>query len=516
MAASEAPRVFFSYAGEDEVWVSVFRNPKWFKIGNARILDFAVEEVGYGELKRALDAQIEQSAVFVAFVSGNYTREDKKWTFAEWEKALEQLQRRRLIFVPIMLDADAIAWWRKLQNQGQLSTLQRAYQYADFTDGGGRRIQIQGDKDTVAVEKIARLAEQIRHDLQIPPPDLRTSPPRPPPYGTEVVVLGHSKAALPKELLKCADSLCEALRTGGIRIERWGDGWRGNSDARGGGSTDSETIFVQPVPIGEASDLALDQGIIGKDLERAGIQNARVVLWLPPNFSDKDFSNAVAKAVNGKDFPSLRSDSPVDLAKWLQTLRSSVASSNETKIQIQAFGLMEAKVGEQTAASLEIVEQLKKQIFSIASAFVDNPQPSPPALSFWCEEFGEQLRKLDGNRVIVAVHDLDVAPGLEIKKQLQLRFECIQEAIRQEQEVRVSAGKPRLKAFLTALLVRSADAIPFDEYPYDGRYGDWSLLRFSPPKGEQRETSVKPNPYSLAVLNGKLYSWAHPAPQPLQ
>ena len=245
MSASEAPRIFFSYASEDEGWVNVFRNPIWFKVGTAKILDYSVEEVLYGGLKDALYGQLDQSAVFVAFVSAAYSR--KEWTFAEWEKALEERHRRRLIFVPIMLDADGITWWRGRQQEGKLATLPRAYQYVDFTDGGGRRIAIQGNTDTVVVGKIARLADQIRHDLEIPPPDLRPLPPPPPPNEAEVVVLGHPKAALPEELREHVDSLCETLRSGGVRTEMWGGGWRKNAEARSKSTAVSRTIFVQPV-----------------------------------------------------------------------------------------------------------------------------------------------------------------------------------------------------------------------------------------------------------------------------
>ena len=72
LISQQAPRIFFSYSGEDKSWVRVFR--EWFAVRNVRILDYAVEEVGYGELKAALDKQINRSAVFIAFVSADYCK----------------------------------------------------------------------------------------------------------------------------------------------------------------------------------------------------------------------------------------------------------------------------------------------------------------------------------------------------------------------------------------------------------------------------------------------------------
>ena len=74
-----------------------------------------------------------------------------------------------------------------------------------------------------------------------------------------------------------------------------------------------------------------------------------------------------------------------------------------------------------------------------------------------------------------------------------------------------------MNAFLAALLVRSASALPFHEYPYDSRYGQWRLLGFSPPNGAKlgEIPPLKPEPDSPrglqteALLMGAL---AHAGP----
>lgn len=92
-----------------------------------------------------------------------------------------------------------------------------------------------------------------------------------------------------------------------------------------------------------------------------------------------------------------------------------------------------------------------------------------------------------------------------------MRFDEILEAVEQEQEDRAKSNRPPLNAFLAALLVRSASALPFHEYPYDSRYGQWRLLGFSPPNGAKlgEIPPLKPEPDSLAVFRQKLFSWAH-------
>jgi hypothetical protein len=77
------PRIFFSYANEDKYWVEAFQKSTGFaNVGVVRVLDYAAEEVGYGDLGERLNEQIHGSAVVIAFVSSNYCK--KRWTVAEW------------------------------------------------------------------------------------------------------------------------------------------------------------------------------------------------------------------------------------------------------------------------------------------------------------------------------------------------------------------------------------------------------------------------------------------------
>ena len=521
----DTPRIFFSYASEDKYWVDAFRDPHWFGgIGTVGILDYAADDVGGGELQAVIDMQLEGNALVLVFVSENYRK--KSWTVSEWEKALSESQRRRLIFVPLMLDADAKIWWRQLRQDGKLTALSRDYQYVDFTDAGGRTIDI-SPNDSRITGKIARLAQKIIHDLREVPPPLKVPAPSAAPQATaadkyldtpytvrgepNVVILGHPTAALPPEMGDQAVKLRAALEALNIQTQMWSDGWRKNPNARVNLSG-ADLIFVQPVSVGEASDRVSDPGAIGKYLDGAAVHDARVVLWLPSDYRDPDFEEAAKKVASFGQFPVPRTDAADHLAQWLSSFARKVQPADDTRIQIQTVGLSDEMTQEQGVVSQRIIKQLQDILLSIADEIVD-PPPTPPPWQFWGSQFRSQLRMLRGNRTIIAIHDLDVRPGNErsIVKQLQIKFETIQKAIDEEQESRVMTGRPPLNAFLMALLVNNAEALPFSSYPDDGRYARWRLLGFAPPgkSAPDEAVNLKPDPASLAVFRSYLFAWAH-------
>ena len=188
------------------------RSSRAFKsIGAVQVLDYAAEEVGYGPLGEALDEQIDRSAVVIAFVSRDYCK--KQWTVAEWEHSLTEAHRRRLLFVPLMLDADATVWWESLRKRAKLTALSRDYAYVSFTDAGGGRLDVRPE-DTRVNGKIARLVRQIRDDLESGAPTDAD-----PPGGrvaaleaADIVVLAHPKAALPQEMAAQIGRLSETLK----------------------------------------------------------------------------------------------------------------------------------------------------------------------------------------------------------------------------------------------------------------------------------------------------------------
>jgi hypothetical protein len=363
---SDAPRIFFSYASEDGFWVEAFKKSTAFRsLGVVRILDYLAEEVGYGPLGAALDEQIHRSAVVVAFVSRDYC--GKKWTVAEWEGTLTEAQRRRLIFVPLMLDADAIVWWQDRRREGKLSALSRDYAYVSFTDAGGRRLDIRPD-DTLVNGKIARLARQIRQDIDSMKPPAGEGAGQPPSdqrptlaQEADLVILGHPRAGLPAEMSEQISKLRERLGSRNVRFETWGDAWLRQDVARGRARVATGAMFIQPVAESEAADLAADEDAVGKYLNSIGFDGAKVVLWLPKAFSDTVFEAAAARSAHSKQFPALRVDSPQELANWLQSLKGRLPAGSGQPTAQDDGHLFLSFCGEDEEAAFSLLEDLEKR-----------------------------------------------------------------------------------------------------------------------------------------------------------
>src|ERR1700730_11724574 len=185
---AKVPKIFLSFASQDGFWVKWFTHQDWFgsQLGNVIIENYLVNErLDFGPLRSWLEQQIDEETVVIAFIYKNY--QEKQWTGVEWNKALSEFHRRRLIFVPVMLDAEAKAWWDDLLQKGGLSGLSPDYMYSDFTDAYSEQVNI-GENSAVQM-KIARLAQRIKGLLSTP--SSVVEPPPPPPPGPDVVVLGH-------------------------------------------------------------------------------------------------------------------------------------------------------------------------------------------------------------------------------------------------------------------------------------------------------------------------------------
>jgi hypothetical protein len=462
--------------------------------------------LSFGELKPWIDNQLDKATVVIAFVSEFYRK--KRWTLDEWQSSLTEYQRRRLIFVPIMLDADAKAWWAKLRESGRLSELGSNYQYGDFTDSNGAPVQIIGND--VAAAKIAKLARAIRKVLELPVVKTDSEPKN---FGPEVVLLGHPTGRFSEDIERQSNALDKAARGRGLSVRRWKDGWRTNPAAR---LNFPAAIFVQPLEAGDASDQVTNIEITSKRLADAGIANSRVVLWLPCGESDPEFeaaaASAAAKAMPALPAPwpgpALRNDTPDDLVNWLGSMLLPTQQTGGPLLQIETVGSPEGSKPNSEACRLS--DQLSEDFFSIVKSVV-TPEASSP-WKFWGDLFKEQIAVLPGSRAIVAVHDLDVTPSADLvatRKAIELKFQKMQSDVEETLKTTLGAGKLRL--FWTALILRNAKALPFADYPSDGRYKDWRLLRFERAntcEGAGQPLRMKPDPASLAVFRARLSDWA--------
>jgi hypothetical protein len=480
-----APRVFLSYASEDVNWVHQFK--KWLvgPLGNVVLVDFKDgSNLEFGPLGPWLDARVDEAAVMVAFVSCNYS--EKVWTRAEWNSGLTKTQRGQLIFVPVMMDADAKLWWAKLRKEGELAALPPDYQFADFALEG-RPAPI-GDSGPI-VDQISKLAQQIRSMLEKPLPESPGPFPAP-----DVILLGHPFGRFDVGLESKVDEADQLLRKRSVLSKRAEDGWR-NSAGKSFRS-DTSPILVQPLAPREIEEPLVYASKATQLFTALGVKDPRVALWLPNAQNDSVFTAAVNLAP-ADSFPALRTDTPEGLVTWLAKLVRQTAP-DAVVLQIETIGYSENSVPD--AVTTQLADDLQQRFSSIVNREI---VPNPGLWPFWGEEINEQVKILPGNRVIIAVHDLDITPSADVetvRTSLEMKLTLAQDAV--EQANKGSAEKARrVDPFFTALLVKNAKALPFGTYPLNGRFKNWRLLRFEP-------AGVKPVPASLAVFRGQLNKWA--------
>ncbi len=497
----QAPRVFLSFASEDAWWVKSFTDRDLFgrQLGNVRVQNYTADEnLSFGELKPWIDKQLDRATVIIAFVSKFYR--EKEWTLREWNGSLTEYQRRRLIFVPVLLDADAKAWWAKQREFGKLADLGNNFQYSDFTDSNGAAVEISGND--LARGKIVRLAQEIRKLLETP---LEKPPSEPKSLELPFVILGHPTGRFSEDVERQCDALEEAAQGHGLRVCRWGDRWRTNISAR---DKSPASMFVQPLEPGDASDQVGNSGITGNRLTAAGFANSRVVLWLPSGQSDPDFAEAAARAASNAmpaipdpwPGPALRNETPGELVRWLAYMVFPAPQHDAPLLQIETVGSPVGSNPDSEASRLS--NQLSEDFCSIVKG-VTTPEPSSP-WRFWGDLFRQQVAVLPGSRAIVAVHDLDVKPSADLlaaRKAIELKFHKMQSDV--EDVLKPAGGLGKIRLFWTALILRNSRALPFADYPSDGRFKNWRLLRF-----EKATTGkMSPDPASLAVFRARLSEW---------
>jgi len=495
-----APRVFLSYASDDAIWVHQFK--QWFveSLGTVVVVDFKDgSNLEFGPLAPWLDARVSEASAMVAFVSRNYTR--KFWTHQEWLKGLTKTQRGQLIFIPVMMDADAKVWWAKLRRDGELSALPPDYQYADFTVAG-QPVEI--DPASPVVVQISKLAGAVRGMLE----KSSTGSSEPEPGGaptaasdsariSDVFLLGSPFGRLDAELQAQVDAAEEELRNHSLPSQRWGDGWRNNADRRVLPDLSKESpIFVQPVVAGEVEEPLTYANKAVERLTTAGVKGPRLALWLPHGQKDTAFE-ALASPDKADAFPALRIDTPQALAVWLCDLVRPLVRPDTVVLQIETVGYPEDTIPDEITTRL--ADDLRCRFSGIVNREI---RPNPDLWPFWRDEINDQIKMLPGNRAIIAVHDLDIAPSRDLgtfRSALELKLSQAQDAV--EEVNKEKTGTRVVDPFFTALLVKNANAFPFGSYPSNGRFKDWRLLRFE-------GTGVKPLPASLAVFRGQLHKWA--------
>jgi hypothetical protein len=162
--AQMVPKIFLSYVAEDRWWVERFVNVFAEHVGEVKIQeDFKIfgDKFVFGEIQRWVDQSLSKATAVIVFVSEFYIQ--KEWALAEWKKTVNEYRRRRLVFVPIILDADAKSWWDHLRTQADLCELPVDHIYFSYVNPIGGRVTIRGDDEVQA--RISKLALAVRSFL---------------------------------------------------------------------------------------------------------------------------------------------------------------------------------------------------------------------------------------------------------------------------------------------------------------------------------------------------------------
>jgi TIR domain len=504
MPGSTTPKIFLSFASEDDPWIRWFVKDIWFtkQIGNVRLQDYAAgDNLEFGELGQWVDEHVDEAAAVVAFISQYYMQ--KKWTVEELKKTMTAFRRKRLIFVPVMMDAEAKNWWADLRRQGELNALPVDYMYCDYTVGG-KTASISGNDEIQ--RRIAVLARAIRDALVLPSTPSRSTEPLQL-RQSEVIVLRHPTNRLAEEVSIQADALASAARGESLSVQIWNDGWLKDASARRSPSG-TTAVFVQPLAAGEASEHVTDLGKTSRRLATVGVSDAPLILWLPTGQIDPDFENA---ALSSKEClpalptlqatPALRTDPANNLAGYIRgILPTTAALYDDPVLQIETVGSPPGMQPDTEATRLS--EKLTQSFRNIVNEVVSTEASSP--WPFWDKQFKAQIALIRGSRAIVAVHDLDVAPSADKvanRKRIELKFQQMQDYARQ------TVNASNLKFFWAALLYKNASSLPFARYPFDARYKDWRLLSFEPAEDNSAGSPV-PDLASLGVFRSELKAWA--------
>lgn len=497
-AVSSVPRLFLSYAREDEPWKCVFERFLMRQLAAAVVpLDYAEGDgQPFGPIKEWVSDALKQSAVFVAFLSIDYI--NKKYPRLEWSAALDQLQapdRKHLIFVPLMLDNDAINWWAEKKRLHELAILGSDYAFSDYTDNGRPALI---DEQLRYQRRIVSLASVIKRRLN----DLGKENGLLPPPGSNVVVkkavvlLGHPTAASRPEINQNSEAVLTELIKSGIGCTKWKDGWTDTNE--NWSEIADQAWFVQPVERAEASryagnpQIALDglRSAMGSDFAHATSAKRRIVLWLPKGLENKDFDERAKLLITSDTDPILRRDEPSGLTNYLRE-------------QIQVDGPAERVPVVQLESQPETdynIARVRNALHEGFQAALQGIVVPAPYTYVWenPEAMREQFEQLPGDRLIVAVHDLAMGEDASLNRlatKLSDYGEFIAQGLR-------DAGRPEVQVFQSVMSCKRASCLATARFPR-WECGKWYLLQYE----TAIETPVRPRPRRFLEFRGYLQEW---------
>jgi hypothetical protein len=288
----------------------------------------------------------------------------------------------------------------------------------------------------------------------------------------------------------------------------WLDQWRTTLASRPNLPTIAQgaSLFVQPVGSGEAGDLADNRSQLRKWIQQCAdadlktktdLSRLQTLLWLPDDICDPTF-DLIAKTRSEDTDLILRKDSPNSLAEWI----GSRFQSTKTNQKVPVLTLEEVDID----GAGRLRDALHSTFHRIVGEVV---HPQPELWRFAGEQLVEQIRGMDADFAIIAVHDLNTGVARqqrEARNQLEQKLGPISTEV--QAAIRAS-GRKDLRLFWTALLVQKAELLPWVKYPSPSQFEKWCLLPFARTADDDKDTPqiVSPKTAALRVFRSYLRDW---------
>jgi hypothetical protein len=130
----------------------------------------------------------------------------------------------------------------------------------------------------------------------------------------------------------------------------------------------------------------------------AELGSSKIVLWLPNDLHNAAFEKAASNA-NTEANPAFRHDDPEALSEWLR------AQAGDTRPKVPILAMPEELI-DLKDSSISLRTALHNAFYKIVAEVV---QPAPRRWTFPIEELANQIKDVEGERVILAIHDLNTA-----------------------------------------------------------------------------------------------------------
>lgn len=493
-------RVFLSYASSNTGWVQNFCDADWFlaNIGTVELVNYK-EMANVGSVKDWISDEVGASGALIAFISSDYIV--SKYSNEEWRIAIDFHKKKKLVLVPVVMDAKAKEWWAERKHEFGLAESSDSYAYLDLSDGshpqdiisksGGRPV------DSV-IRLIGEVAKLIKlkliklHETVEPAPAI--------PDQTPIVVLGHVSSSSAPEITQASASLVEALAANGKMPRQWPDAWgRSALTPAQVELLNRRPLFIQPAaPVdfrawsvsGFLNDTLKD--VLPTDTPQTSSElagSAKFAVWCPSEIRS-DLLKARIAAQTDESNPLLFYGDNGQLV--LLVCR---------KYGVDIRPVVPVVVIEDLQAGT-LREALYDGVLNVVSKVV---QPAPEPWPFYnSASLESQLKQIKEGRAIVVLQDLGKAPAADMSAARTVVESKVAELMARVKAVGERSGRA-FDLFWTVLVVRNRDNLPFVAYP--GRqFPNMKLLPFL--NTDKPELPVAPDPDAALLYQEYLRYWA--------